>query len=139
MGISVGSSNITKSGASIEIWKGQSLRIELEVVKDEEQPDGTIKEVPEDLTGAFAMFTVRKNIGDPQKLILKTSVVIAEVEIVSPETEGMVVVYILPADTANLEEGEYFFDIWIKLANDDQGPVVEVSEFVIKQPMSVVP
>ena len=133
------SSTITKSAMALSVWKGQTLDIELEVVKDEVQPDGSILEVPENLTGALVKFTVRVGPSFPEALVFKTSDDPAQIEILSPETDGLIVIHLVPEDTSGLEvssQEPYLFDVWVGLSGGEQGPVIEVSEFIVKEPIT---
>jgi len=138
MSIDVLSSTISKSAQALEIWKGQSLDIEMEIVKKETQPDGTVKLVAENLTNAVIKFTVRDSPGSPGALILKTTDDVAQVEILSPATDGLFTVHLVPSDTASMEPRpeDYVFDIWIELSSGDRGPVIEVSEFIVREPVT---
>ena len=136
MSISGSSSNITKSSSSIEVYQGESKDLELEIVQDEEQPSGSTIEVPVDLTGAKVCMTVKKNIGDPTPRFFKSSDNILEVEILTPATDGKATIYIVPEDTLNLDPGKYFFDVWVVLSSGKKVPVIEVSEFNVKEPVT---
>ena len=66
MAISSGSSNISKSSSSIELYQGESKDLELEIVKEVDDVDGNPQEEPVNLTNAKVCFTVRKAVGDPE-------------------------------------------------------------------------
>lgn len=136
MSIDLTSSTLSKSPRSLEVWKGQSLDIELEVVKLQTQAGGFDIEIPEDLTGATAKFTVRRAVGDPAVTFQKTTDNVAEIEILAPSIDGMMVVHIVPSDTENLDADTYMYDMWVELSSGDRGPVIEVSEFIVKEPIT---
>lgn len=136
MAISGLSSNITKSSSAIEVYQGESRDVELEVVQDVEQIDGTFLEEPVDLTGAKVCFTVRKEVGNPEVKISKDTDNVLEAEILTPATDGLATIYLVPVDTLYLERGDYVFDIWVVLSNGKKLPVIEVSEFIVKEPVT---
>lgn len=136
MSVSQLSSNITKSSSSIELYQGESKDLNLEIVQSLEQPDGNEIEVPVDLTGAKICFTVRKKIGDPEVKIHKDSTNALDVEILTPEENGLAIIHILTGDTNLLDPGSYVFDVWVILSSGKKVPVIEPSEFLIKEPVT---
>ena len=136
MSIDLTSSTISKSAKSLEVWKGQSLDIVVEVVKLQEQPEGFSIEVPEDLTGALIKMTVRKEVGDSEVVFEKSSTDSAQIEISAPAINGEFTVHIVPSDTNLLEPDTYMFDVWVQLSSGDRGPVIEVSEFIVSEPIT---
>jgi len=136
MSISNSSSNISKSSSSIELYQGESKDLEIEIVKEEEDVDGNPIEVPLPLTGSKVCFTVRKLVTDPAIKIAKDSLNVLDIEIKSPATDGIVIIYIVSEDTRLLDPGRYVFDIWVVLSSGKKVPVVEVSEFIVKEPVT---
>lgn len=136
MAISGASSNITSSSSSIEVYQGESKDLELEIVQEVEQPDETVVEEPVDLTGSKVCMTVRKTVGDPERKIAKDSTNALDIEILTPATDGMVIIHIVPDDTMNLDPGKYVFDVWVVLSSGKRLPVIEVSEFIVKEPVT---
>ena len=136
MSLSSTSSNISKSSSSIEIYQGESKDLELEIVKDVDQPDGSTIEEPVDLTGAKVCFTVKKRVGDVDALISKDSTNALDIEIVTPPEDGMAIIHIVNDDTFNLEPGSYVFDIWAVLSSGKKAIVIEPSEFIVKEPVT---
>jgi len=139
MSISSVSSNITKSSNSIEVFQGESLDLELEVTTIVTATDGTESEQPVNLTGSTVYFCVRRSTGDPELLIDKDSGSALEIEILTPATDGLALIHLVPDDTKNLPAGEYVFDVWVVLSSGKQVPVVEVSEFKVKEPVCRLP
>lgn len=136
MSVSQVSSNITKSSNSIEVFKGESKDLELEVTKIAKNAEGNDVEQPVDLTGSAVHFTVRTMAASPEVLISKDTTNALDVEIQTPATDGLVLIHLVPLDTKNLPAGEYVFDIWLVLSSGKQVPVVEVSEFIVKEPVT---
>jgi len=134
--ISNSSSNISKSSSSIELYQGESQDLEIEIVKEDEDVDGNPIEVPLNLTGAKVCFTVRKTVSDPEVKIAKDSLNVLDIEILTPATSGFVMVYIASDDTLYMDPGKYVFDVWVVLSSGKKVPVVEVSEFIIKEPVT---
>jgi hypothetical protein len=139
MSISQVSSNITKSSNSIEVFKGESLDLELEVTTIVTAADSTESEEPVDLTGSTVFFCMRRRASDPDTLITKDSGSALEIEILTPADNGVALIHLVPDDTKNLPADEYVFDVWIILSSGKQVPVVEVSEFKIKEPVCKLP
>jgi hypothetical protein len=136
MAISSSSSNITSSSSSIEIYQGESKDLELEIVQEVDQTDGTVDEEPVDLTSAKVCLTVRKAVGDPEVKIAKDSLSALEIEILTPATDGLATIHLLSEDTLHLEAGKYVFDVWVVLSSGKKLPVIEVSEFIVKEPVT---
>lgn len=132
MALSSSSSNITKSSSSIELYQGESKDLELEIVKEVDDVDGNAQEEPVDLTSAKVCLTVRKTVEDQVIQIAKDSTNVLDIEILSPATDGMVMIYLVSDDTQNMEPGKYVFDIWVVLSSGKKLPVIEVSEFIVK-------
>lgn len=136
MSLSSSSSNITKSSSSIELYQGESKDLELEIVKEVDDVDGNPQEEPVDLTSAKVCFTVRKTVDDPVVQIAKDSTNVLDIEILTPTTSGMVMIYLAASDTQNMEPGNYVFDIWVVLSSGKKLPVIEVSDFIVKEPVT---
>ena len=136
MSISAVSSNLTKSSNAIELYQGESKDLSLFVCQDVEQADGTFVEEPVDLTGATLTMTVRTMAGSPDVLISKSSSNALEIEILSPEEDGEALIHIDSVDTETMAAGEYRFDIWVLLSSGKRVPVVEVSEFIVNEPIT---
>ncbi len=133
------SSNLTKSSNSIEVFKGESKDLELEVTQIVENAEGNDEEQPVNLTGAVVHFTVRELASTPEVLISKDSTSALDIEILVPETNGVALVHLSPDDTKNLSAQQYVFDIWVVLSSGSQVPVVEVSEFIVREPVTKLP
>ena len=139
MAISQISSNITKSSNSVEVYKGESKDLELEVTQIVENAEGNDEERPVDLTNAQVYFTVRETASAPEVLIAKDSSNALEIEIVSPAEDGLALIHLIPEDTKHMDAGTYVFDIWVVLSSGKQVPVVEVSEFIVREPVTKLP
>lgn len=105
----------------------------LSVVEDVKDVHGVLCEQPVDLTGASVYFSVRTTNGSPVLLIGKDTTDSANIEIIPPDTCGNAVVHISPIDTQHMDPGEYVFDIWVVLSTGKRIPVIEPSEFVVKE------
>lgn len=126
-------SPIQQLGAqTIEVFKGQSKTWLLSLKED---PGGG----PANLASATLYFTVRKALGDTAVTFAKTSVVSAEIEIISPETDGQAKVFLSPSDTNSLTVGTYVYDMWVKLSSGKSYPIIDPSPFVIKTPVTIIP
>lgn len=136
MSISSTSSNISKSDSTIELYQGETKDLDLEIVQCVEQPDGSELEQPVDLTGAKICFTVRKKLGDPTANISKDSDNALEIELLSPFEDGKAIIHIVSADTEHMEPSSYVFDVWVVLSSGKKVPVIEPSEFLIKEPVT---
>ncbi|MHC4930165.1 MAG: hypothetical protein ACYTFU_10965 [Planctomycetota bacterium] len=136
MAISSGSSNITKSSSSIELYQGESKDLELEIVQEVDDVDGNPEEEPVNLTSAKVCFTVRKVVGDPEVKIAKDSTNALQIEILTPATDGLAIIHIVSDDTQNLDPGKYVFDVWVVLSSGKKLPVIEVSDFIVKEPVT---
>jgi hypothetical protein len=139
MSISQISSNITKSSNAIEIYRGESKDLELEVTQVVENAEGNDEEQPVNFTGAVIYLTVRATASSPDALISKDSTNALDIEILIPETDGLALIHLSPDDTKNMEAEKYVFDVWIVLSSGKQVPVVEVSEFIVKEPVTKLP
>ena len=138
MARSVETSNINKSSNSVEIYRGQSLDLELELTIDEKQPDGQVKEVPLKLGGVGIYLMVKRNIGDERPIISKSTANALEIEIVGDPDDGLALIHFDPTDTKDEIPGELVFDVWVELSSGKRYPVVEVSLFSILKPVTVI-
>lgn len=139
MGLSIQNSNMSESPNLIEVYKGASKEIELEIKKPDEDVDGNSIESDFDLTGCTLYFSVRKSLNDPRSLIGKTSDDSDQIEILEPLVEGGAIIYLDYTDTNLMEPGKYFFDVWVKKPDGKRFPVIEPSEFVILPAVTVIP
>jgi hypothetical protein len=114
---------------AIEIIRGTSKTLELLVVDE----DG----VAVDLTNGAIVFSVKKRTDDVLPLIQKKSTVPAEAEIVAPR-EGRARIYLIPADTQNLEVMPYVFDCWLLLTGKRYA-VVPPSTFLVLAGVTFLP
>jgi len=76
-----------------------------------------------DLTGASAILTVKQT-KDTAVLFTKSTAVPAEGAIGAAD-EGEIFFYLLPADTASLDIGQYVFDVKVTLSGGNEYTVVE--------------
>ena len=139
MSISGVSSNITKSSNSIDLYQGESKDLDLFVVEEVKDINGVLIEQPVNLTGATIYFSVRKKANSPELLIGKDSTNILAIEILSPATDGKAIIHLLSSDTKNMQAGEYVFDVWVVLSSGKNVPVVEISEFLVKEAVTKLP
>lgn len=133
------SSNLTKSSNSIDLYQGESKDLDLLIVEEVKDINGVPVEQPVDLAGATIYFSVRSKANSPDLLIGKDSTNILSIEILTPTTLGMVVIHMLSSDTKHMAAGDYVFDIWIVLSSGKSGPVVEISEFIVKEAVTKLP
>lgn len=140
MGLTQAASNITKSGNAIEIYKGQTKDIQVTVTQIGQDPTtgDYPANIPVDLTGATVYFTVKARPGDPVTLVYKVSTTSSQITIATPTTGGIATIHLLPLDTYKMAADTYVFDIWVVLSTGATYPVVEVAEFIIKEPVTVV-
>jgi hypothetical protein len=139
MSISGTSSNITKSSNTIDLYKGESRDIDLEVVQEVPDINGVPTEQPVDLTGATVYFSVRAKPSSPELLIGKNSTNGLEIELPAPTTGGLAIIHLLSSDTKNMFPGEYVFDAWVVLSSGKSVPVIEIAEFIVKEPVTKLP
>lgn len=69
---------------------------------------------PLDLTGAKVVFTIKTRVDDERPILQKTSAVGAEAAITNAKG-GVAEIYLVPADTKNLQIKQYVFDVWVIL------------------------
>lgn len=136
MSVSTVSSNLSKSSNAIDLYKGESKDINLTVeqLASEAESNECVQVYSAvDLTGATLYFTVRKTASSATALIGKDSTNIIDIEILSPATGGKAIIHITSGDTANLEAGSYVFDVWVEFSSGKRSPVIEVSEFIVRE------
>lgn len=138
MAIAVTSSNITKSSNSIEIYQGESKDISIEITQEVPNVNNVPVEEPVDLTGSALYFSVRSKASSPEVLIEKNSSDALQIEILTPLTGGVAVIHLVPDDTKHINASEYVFDVWIVLSSGKRMPVVEISAFVVKEPVTKI-
>jgi len=63
-----------------------------------------------DITGATIIFSLKADPTNATALVEKISTDINEIEITNP-TQGEAEIYLIPADTSDLEPGIYFYDV----------------------------
>lgn len=131
MGISIVKSNMSQSPNLIEVYRGASKEIELDIKKPGTDVDGNPIDEPFDLTGCTVYFSVRKEVTSPKVLIVKSSVLDTEITLSLPLTDGKATIILDYLDTKLMEPGKYVFDVWVKKSDGKRFPVVEPSEFVI--------
>lgn len=132
-------STLTKSSNAIEIYKGQSKDLQVTILESGLLPrTGLPGDVPVDLTGADIYFSVRHRPGDPTLLISKNSEDDTQITIETPAICGICTIHLDPTDTYKLEADHYVFDVWAVLSSGKTYPVIEVSEFIVKEPVTVI-
>lgn len=131
MGISILQSTMSRSPNAIEIYKGASKDIELDIKQPGEDVDGNPLDDAFDLTDCTVYFCVRKELDHPKALITKTSVLNSEIDLILPLIAGKAIIFISYNDTKLMTPGVYYFDVWVKKPDGKRFPVVEPSEFII--------
>lgn len=139
MSISDTSSNITKSSNTIELYQGESLDVDLEIVQEIPDVNGNLQDQPVDLTGATIYFSMRMKASAPELLISKSSANLLEIEIVAPPQNGDAIIHLLSSDTKHQPPGDYVFDVWVVLSSGKSVPVIEISTFTVKEPVTKLP
>ena len=115
--------------ATIEVYQGANRTYRITVV----DTDG----VAVDLTGATIVFTVRKTVTCEPHIIRKATDTPSEGQILSPETDGIAEIYLVPADTGRTLPGDYKYDLWV----DDLAPsstrqiLIEPATFRVLDPV----
>jgi len=100
----------------VEIFRGDNQTLEV-TVKD---VDGVVF----DITGSTARFTVRKDF-NTTALIEKSSAVAGEAAITDP-TNGVLEIYLVPADTRELNYcGNFVYDVEVELPSGDIHTVLQ--------------
>lgn len=115
---------------SVSLYQGQSKTLEVAVVD--------LSDKPVDLTGSTIFFTVKQCYDQSHGLIIKTSNNIAEAEIVNAKG-GIARIYLQPADTFGLAEGQYKFDVWVELVTGKRYPVILPSVFEVVAGVTKIP
>ena len=132
------STSIAKSPNAVEVWKGQTKDLELTITHEVEE-NGEKVERPFPLATVIVYCQVKSKAGDDIALISKSSEDSDQIEILTPDTDGKAMIHIVPDDTRLLQTDTYVFDVWVQLLSGKQYPVVEVSEFRIKDPVTRIP
>ena len=97
---------------------------------------------PGDLTGAKIWFSVKRELGDDDAdaLIVKKSANNdgddTQAKVYNGE-DGIIEVYILPEDTEDIDEGDYWFDVVIETSSGRRLEAVGPSRFRIIQPVTM--
>lgn len=111
---------------------GETKTLQITVLKKE---GGTF-----DLTGSTVFFTVKRRLEDMSPLISKTSDVITEIEILTPQSDptktGKAKIFVLPSDTAGLQIGNVVVDVWVVLPTGAQKRVVSTQTVCVEQPVT---
>jgi hypothetical protein len=117
---------------TIEIVKGTTKTVSLSVV------DGAGAIV--DLTGARVILTVKCKITDTNPTLQKDSavVVVPPQAAVTEPLAGKAEFYFVPADTANLTDGRYIFDVWVILAGGERYVVAGPGAFIVTSSVLVL-
>jgi len=117
---------------AVEIVRGTSKTLELTIYDDDlEKPE------PVDITGATLIFTVKHRVEDAVPLIQKKSTDSAQIVLIAPR-EGRARIYLVPADTQNLEPKPYVFDVWLILTGKRYA-VVAPSIFEVHAGVTLLP
>lgn len=112
---------------ALVVFRGESKTLRLEV---------TQSSVAVDLTGAVVYFTVKQGVSDRDPLFQKTSTEPTQIEITNPRA-GVANILLTPVDTANLDAGDYIYDVWIHYtATGKRFPVVYPSTFRVELPVT---
>lgn len=118
----------------LTLYRGQTKRIDLALTDE----DGSAL----DLTTARIFFTVTKNPEDANPVFRKDSANgSSEIEITFPKL-GEIIVFVSANDTITLEEGRYFYDIWVEIVTGQEitrFPVIEPTYFIVKAAPSRFP
>lgn len=93
---------------------------------------------PVDITGARIIFTVKGCVDDTQPIIQKDSNNPLEIVLTLPRL-GQAQIYLQPADTLNLDPGEYVFDVWVILPSGKRYQVIIPTPFIIKAGVTYLP
>ena len=120
----------TAPANAVTVTRGTSKTLELTVT------DSANKAV--DLTGARIIFTMKRDSEDQLPLTQKASDDPLQVELSAPR-EGKAKIYLLPADTQNLDPKSYIFDVWVILSNGKRYVVVEPTPITLKAGVTLIP
>lgn len=107
---------------AVEIYRGMSKTLELAVT------DAQGKAV--DITGSTVHFTVKQDIRDGTATVQKSSASSSQIELTSPRL-GIARIYIVPADTQNLDPASYTFDVVLIMPGGKRYLVVPPTALVI--------
>lgn len=94
-----------------------------------------------DLTGCIIKMTVRIALDDTSTVIFtKISTDNSQIAILDQTviaTKGQANIFILPEDTSGLSPKQYYYDIWVTLADNNPYPVVVPNIFEVKPRITV--
>jgi hypothetical protein len=124
---------LSASGAQLDIYKGDSLDLRLEV--QEEKEDGSRGVYP--ITGATLWFTVKAAIKSTEILIQKVSTDALQIDIDSPSA-GRALIHLTPFDTNLLACRTYYYDVRIITASGQRYTIVPPSLFIVHDPLTVL-
>lgn len=131
-------SNINKSSNAVEIYRGQSKDLELEMTVDKEQPSGEVEEVPLKLGGVSIFLSVKRDIDHTKPIIYKSTDDALQIEVKGDPDDGIALIHFDPGDTKDEIPGDLVFDVWVQLSSGKRYPVVEVALFKILKPVTVL-
>ena len=114
----------------ITIIQGTSKTFRLHVT-DAEETDV-------DLTGAVIYLTIKCDLDDPAPTIQKISTDVAQIDIDEPR-EGQALIFFVPADTQNLDSGEYIYDVLVIDATGGRHVVIGPDPFFVTRGATRVP
>jgi hypothetical protein len=100
------------------MYRGDHKTFELSV-KDSDN-------VAVNITGATLTFSVKNDPNDPTALISKSTAVVTEIALTTP-VNGLAEIYLLPADTRDLEAGTYVYDVQIVTAASKKHTLVRAN------------
>ena len=131
MGVTIAKSTMSNTPNAIDIFKGASKDVDIEIIKDSFDVDNNPVRTPFDLTGCTLIFTVRTTARSPVVVLYKISTDSAQIEISTTPLDGLAIIYILSSDTEKLEPGMYTFDVWVLEPSGKRYPVVLPSAFKV--------
>lgn len=114
---------------SVTVIRGSSKTLELTVT----DANGTAV----DLTDARVVMTVKCKVEDRDWLIQKTTDDALQAVITAPRS-GIARIFLVPADTQNLDPKQYVFDVWTVLSNGRRFAVVQPSVFEVTAGVTVL-
>jgi hypothetical protein len=138
MGVSFSKSTMSPSPNVISIYKSQTKIIQLSINQLVADVDGNLLPAPFDLTGCSLYLTVRTNGDSPRIILSKSTAVSQQISILTPATNGQATVTFVPSDTKYLEICKYQYDVWVVTPSSQQFPVIEVSDFIVEQPITLL-
>jgi hypothetical protein len=113
---------MARSGNEITVFRGNDRTIEVTVT---DSAGGAYN-----LTGATIYFNVKKDEDDVASVIAKSTADVAEIKILSPATNGVFEIYLVPADSATIS-GLYVYDITLVIGGKTFTLVKESIDFVL--------